>query len=440
MSVWLMALLLFGTLFILLAAGLPVAFSMGGVAVLATIFLWGSHGLLNIALKAFGETQNFIMIAVPLFVLMANVLERSGIAERLYQTAYLWMGRLRGGLAAGTVTICTIFAAMSGISVTGVVTMGLVALPSMLKRRYDKQMVMGSIMAGGSLGILIPPSIPMIIYGMLVQTSVGRLFAAGMIPGLILTFIFISYILVRCYFRPELGPPVPPEERVNLGMKFQSLWATILPICLVVFVLGSIYSGIATPSEAAAVGAFGSLICAAIFHKLNWSVIKDVAYRTLAVTGMIMWLVIGVKCFTAVFIAIGGPELITDIIHSLPVNRWAIIIIMQVIWLIMGCFMDPMGITFLTIPIFVPIIKTLGFDPVWFGVLYVINCEMGEITPPYGLNLFWLKAIVPPDITLGDIYRSVAPFVVIQLLILIACMIFPQIVLWLPDMLFEITS
>lgn len=268
----------------------------------------------------------------------------------------------------------------------------------------------------------------------------GRLFAGGMLPGLLLTSVFIIYTLMKCKFQPSFGPPVPPEERVSWGEKIRSLWTTFLPICLIILVLGSIYSGIATPSEAAVVGAFGSLVCAAIYRTLKWSVFKDVAYRTAMVTGMIMWLVIAVKCFTAVFIAIGGPELITGFVDGLPVNRWAIVIMMQVIWIIMGCFMDPLGITFLTIPIFVPIIKELGFNPVWFGVIYVINNEMGELTPPYGLNLFWLKAIVPPDITMGDIYRSVTPFVVLQLLGLIICMIFPQIVLWLPDVFFGATS
>ena len=440
MSIWLIAALMVGSLLVLLAAGLPVAFSVGTIAVIFTFILWGPSALLNIALTAFGETKDFVMIAVPLFMLMGIALEGSGIADRLYQAAYIWFGRLRGGLAAGTVLICTLFAAMSGVSSTSTVTMGIVSFPSMLKRKYDKKLIAGSIMAGGALGILIPPSLGMITYAVFASESLGRLFAGGLIPGLLLSSLFILYILIRSYLQPQLAPSIPVEERTNWREKVLSLRSTILPILLVILVLGSIYSGIATPTEAAAVGAIGAFACAAVSRSLKWSVTKNVAFRTLSITAMIMWILIAGRAFSSVFIAAGAQDLVSEFVLSLPVNRWLIIIMMQIIWFAMGCFFDPMTITLLTIPIFVPIIRSLGFDGVWFGVLYIMNNETAFLTPPYGLNLFYLKAVAPKEVSMEDIYKSVLPFVSLQLVGLALVMVFPAIAMWLPNTLFGVSG
>lgn len=435
MSVELITLLLFGSLVVLLALGLPFVFALGGVAVIFAFFLWGPQSLYLFAITPFRATTSFILVAAPLFIFMGSMLERSGIADELYETMYRWIGHLRGGLAMGTVGICTLFAAMAGTSSAGTVTMGIVAIPAMLKRNYNKSITLGSVAAGGALGTLIPPSVMMIIYGVIAEESVGRMFMGGLFPGLVFSSLFITYIGMRCYLQPNMGPAVPPEERYRWREKLTSLKGTALPILLVVLVLGSIFLGIATPSEAAGVGAAGSLLVVFIHHKLTWSGLKEATYRSFRITAMVMWILIGAKCLTAVYIGIGAPELITEIVTRLPVSRWMILIGMQLSLFVMGMFLDPVGIIMLSVPIFVPIIKALGFDSLWFAILFICNMEMGFLTPPFGFNLFYLKGIVPKGITMGDIYRSVVFFVILQAVGLIIVMIFPQLVLWLPSMM-----
>ena len=436
MSIELITILIFGFVVVGLALGLPLAFALGGVAVVFTFFLWGPEALYMVASRTFGVMSAFILVAIPLFIFMANVLERSGSAEDLYSMMYHWMGPLRGGLAMGTVVICTLFAAMAGISGAATVTMGLIALPSMLKRHYDKNIAVGCIAAGGALGILIPPSVIMIIYALMAGVSVGKMFLGGIFPGLVLATLFIVYIGIRCAIQRDLGPVVPPEERVGWREKLISIRAVIIPVLLVIGVLGSIFTGIASPSEAAAIGATGSLLSAAIYRRLNWKMLKEAWYRTLKLNVMIMWIVVGASLFTAAYTAIGAPELIKTILMEMPGGRWGILIGIQATFFILGMFLDPTGIVLITTPIFVPIIKTLGFDPIWFGILFVINMEMAYLTPPFGFNLFYMKGVVPKGITMGDIYRSIVPFVGLQLVGLIICMIFPQIALVLPNLIF----
>jgi tripartite ATP-independent transporter DctM subunit len=436
MSIELITILIFGSVVVGLALGLPLAFALGGVAVVFTFFLWGPEALYMVASRTFGVMSAFILVAIPLFIFMANVLERSGSAEDLYSMMYHWMGPLRGGLAMGTVVICTLFAAMAGISGAATVTMGLIALPSMLKRHYNKNIAVGCIAAGGALGILIPPSVIMIIYALMAGVSVGKMFLGGIFPGLILATLFIVYIGIRCAFQRDLGPVVPPEERVGWREKLISIRAVIIPVLLVIGVLGSIFTGIASPSEAAAIGATGSLLSAAIYRRLNWKMLKEAWYRTLKLNVMIMWIVVGASLFTAAYTAIGAPELIKAILMEMPGGPWGILIGIQATFFILGMFLDPTGIVLITTPIFVPIIKTLGFDPIWFGILFVINMEMAYLTPPFGFNLFYMKGVVPKGITMGDIYRSIVPFVGLQLVGLIICMIFPQIALVLPNLVF----
>jgi tripartite ATP-independent transporter DctM subunit len=377
----------------------------------------------------------FTLLAIPLFIFMAMILERAGVADDLYTLMHRWMGPLPGGLAIGTVIICTIFAAMSGISGAATVSMGIIALPAMLSRGYDKTIAMGCISGGGALGILIPPSVPMILYATLTGVSIGGLFAGGILPGLLLAALFILYIGVRCHFQPNLGPPLPVEDRVSWREKFISLRAVLLPIMIIIMVLGSIYMGVCTATEASALGCVGAIISAVVYRKLNWTLIKESCFRTAALTALIIWILIGAYGFTAVYTGTGAHVLMEHIMMSIPGGRWAILITMQIIFFILGCILDPVGIIMICTPVFVPVITALGFDPLWFGVLFIMNMEMGYLTPPFGFNLFYMKAIVPKGITMTDIYRSIVPFVILQGIGLVIVIIFPEIALWLPSLI-----
>ncbi|MFC1860916.1 TRAP transporter large permease subunit [Chloroflexota bacterium] len=430
-------LLLFAVLILVLITGLPISFVLGGVATVFVLLLWGSKALMIISASAYGMLDNFVLVAAPLFIFMGMVLERSGIADSLYTMMYRWIGGLRGGLAVGTVIICTVFAAMTGISGAATVTMGVIALPSMLRHNYDKEIAVGCISAGGALGVLIPPSTLMILYGIFAQVSIGQLFAAGIFPGLVLSSLFITYIIIRCRIQPHLGPSVPLNEKATWEEKFVSLKGVILPIFLIILVLGTIFMGVTTPTEAAAMGALGSLVCAAIHRKLNWGTIKESSYQTLRVACMLVWIIIGGVCFTRVYTAIGAIDFMRETITALPVSPYLILVGMQFLLIFLGMLMDPGGIIMITTPVFVPIISTMGFDPVWFGALFIVNMEMGYLTPPFGFNLFYMKAIVPKSISMGDIYRSITPFVCLQLIGLVLLIVFPQIALWAPSMLFR---
>ena len=433
MSIELVTILLFGGLVLFLALGLPLAFVLGGVGVVGCYFLWGEKGLFLAAAQAYGAMGKFTLLAIPLFVFMAMILERAGVADDLYTMMHRWMGPVNGGLAIGTVLICAIFAAMSGISATATVSMGIIALPAMLSRGYDKIMAMGCISGGGALGILIPPSVPMILYATLTGESIGGLFAGGILPGILLTIIFIIYIGVRCFFQPHMGPALPKAERASWEEKLSSLKAVILPILIIIMVLGSIYAGVCTATEAATLGALGALLSAAVYRRLTWDLIKESCYRTASLTGMIIWILIGAYCFTAVYTGTGAHELMEKLLLSIPGGRYAILITMQIVFFILGCFLDPAGIIMICTPVFVPVIKSLGFDALWFGVLFIMNMEMGYLTPPFGFNLFYMKAIAPPGITMTDIYESIVPFVFLQGVGLIIVIIFPEIALWLPQ-------
>lgn len=435
MSIELITVLLFGALILFLALGLPLAFVLGGVGVVGSYLLWGDRGLYLITTQAYASMGKFTLLAIPLFIFMAMILERAGVADDLYTLMHRWMGPLPGGLAIGTVIICTIFAAMSGISGAATVSMGIIALPAMLSRGYDKTIAMGCISGGGALGILIPPSVPMILYATLTGVSIGGLFAGGIMPGLLLAAIFILYIGVRCHFQPNLGPPLPVEDRVSWREKFISLRAVLLPIMIIIMVLGSIYAGVCTATEASALGCVGAIISAVVYRKLNWTLIKESCFRTAALTALIIWILIGAYGFTAVYTGTGAHVLMEHIMMSIPGGRWAILITMQIIFFILGCILDPVGIIMICTPVFVPVITALGFDPLWFGVLFIMNMEMGYLTPPFGFNLFYMKAIVPPGITMSDIYRSIVPFVILQGIGLIIVVIFPEIVLWLPKLM-----
>jgi tripartite ATP-independent transporter DctM subunit len=436
MSIEITTLLFFLTLVFFLVLGLPLAFVLGGVSVLFLYFTWGADAFYMVASQMWGTMESFTLVAIPLFVFMAMLLERTGVARDLYRMMHLWCGGMRGGLAIGTLGICAVFGAMVGISGAAVVAMGTIALPAMLERGYDKRMVLGCINTGGGWGILIPPSIMMILYAMISGQSVGKMFAAGVLPGLLLVALTVTYVLVRSYLQPHLAPALPKEERGSWGEKFRAVRAVLLPIGIVVMVLGSIIGGLTTPTEAAAMGVFGALISAAVYRKLNWPVLQEAAIRTFKLTGMIAWILFAAHAFSSAYQGMGAQSLIEGLMMDLPGGRWAIVIFMMAIVFVMGMLLDPVGIMLITLPVFLPIIASLGFDPIWFGVLFVINMEIGYMTPPFGFNLFYLKGIVPPGITMKDIYWSVIPFVIVNIIGMGIIMIFPQIATYLPNSLF----
>ncbi len=433
METWLLTLIVLTSLILLLSLGVPIAFTLCGISTIGILFTWGPKGLLLLFNAAYAESTSFLLLAIPLFIFMANQLKFSGMGDDLYEMVYRWMGRVRGGLALGTVIICAIFAAMAGISSVATISMGLIALPSMLSRGYQQDLAVGSIAAGGALGILIPPSIIMILYGAMAEVSVGKMFIAGVIPGMLMCLIFMIYIAVRSYLNKEIAPAI--EESFTLKEKLIVLKGVILPICLVFLVLGVIYFGVCTPTEASAVGAFGAMCCAIFYGKFSWKNLKDSLWATIKVNAMVFWLIIGALAFTNFMAYSEIQDLIKDTILSLEYSRWIILIAMQLIFFVLGMFLDPAGIIMLTTPIFVPIIVELGFDPLWFGILFVINMEMAYITPPFGFNLFIMKGIVPPQISMANIYRAIIPFVFLQALCLILVMLFPSLATWLPELM-----
>lgn len=435
MSIEHVTLILVLSVFVLFAVGVPIAFALGAVGLVYSLVFFGPSFFPVAAQAALGSMTSFLMVAIAGFVFMGMILRYSGVAAAMYDTMSKWMGRLSGGLAIGTVLVSTAMAAMVGIISAGIMTAGTIAMPEMLKRKYDKRMVLGSIMSGGVLGTLIPPSVPMILYSLYSRQSVGRLFAGGMIPGLILSTLYVTYIGIRCLINPKMGPALPPEERVSWKGKVISLKDAVLFVLLIVGVLGSIFFGLATPTEASAVGALGAALIAAVYGKLSWAVIRDASYGTMKLLGMVLWIMVGIGIFNSFFMAIGGIDLIKNLVVG--VSPWTVLIGMQLSLFLLGMVMDDYAIVMIATPLYAPVIVSMGFDPIWFGILFIMNMGMGMMTPPYGFAHFYMKAVVPKDILMSDIWRSVIPFVGLQAIGLIIVMAFPQLVLWLPGLIFK---
>jgi len=436
MSIGILTAILFSTLIISLLTGCPVGFALGGVGLLLGLILIGPGSLIQGYFCTWAIMHSFIFIAVPLFILMGALLQRSGLAEALYHSLHLWMGRLNGALAIGSIIICTFMAAMMGVIAAGIITMGVIALPEMLKRGYDKKIAIGAIMAGGGLGSLIPPSIAMLVYAGFVQISVGKLFAGGIIPGLILSGLYMLYIGIRCRLNPALGPALPPEERGTLRQKIVSLKDSILAILLIVLVLGSIFAGIATPSEASAVGSLSALLICAIYRKLNWEVLKESIWLTTKIWGMVLWLLAGAFVFARLFTNLGAREMVESAIVGLGLTPILIVIVMMLIVIVMGTFVQESAIILIVGPIFNSLIVSLGFDPIWFAVLFIINIQIAQMSPPFGSALFLMKGTIPEE-SIGTIYRSALPFLALQVISLAICIAFPKMVIWLPNLLIK---
>jgi len=429
---------MFGGMCLLMLTGLPLTFTLGATSVATVLLMWGTEGGTSMIYYSFlSITYNFSLSAIPLFIFLGVVLEKSGIGEDFYDMIYKWLGGIPGGLAIGTLGVCAIVAAMVGQTGPATIMMGLIALPAMLKFGYDKRMCTGAIQAGGALGILIPPSVTFIIYGFLAQQSVGRLFAAGVMPGILLTILFMVYVLVRCKIQPHMGPPLPKEERATWAEKFKSLKGIILPSLLIFIVLGLIVFGVTSSTESAGIGAAGALLCAALRGTFNMKMLKNAVYSTANIMGTVMWIMIPAVAFSKIYQGLGAQQLVENFIQYFQLGPYGVLALMMLSYYLLGCFLETGAIIFLTIPLYLPIIINFGFDPIWFGVLYVMNMESAYLTPPYGFNLFYMKAIAPKEVTLVDIYWSVVPFVGLQVLGLIIVIIFPEIALWLPNLLFN---
>jgi tripartite ATP-independent transporter DctM subunit len=428
-------LLVVGAMLLLMLAGVPLAWIMMTIAVVCTLAWLGPVGLPLVASRVYGFVSEYVFVAVPLFVLMACILERSGVAKDLYDAMRLLAGRLPGGVAVQTTLVAIVMAAMTGIIGGEVVLLGLIALPQMLRLGYDRKLAIGVICAGGSLGTMIPPSVVLLVYGLTAGVSIGDLFLAAVLPGLLLGSLYIGYVMLRCWLNPALGPPAPPEELdVPLAEKLRLLKGLILPILIIVWVLGSIYGGIASVTESAGVGCVGAILSAAIRRELNLEMLKAALIQTMTTVGVIIWLTLGANAFIGIYNIMGGTGYLRGLIGGLPLPPLAIVLVMMAILLVLGCIIDWIGICLLTMPIFVPVIKALGYDPVWFGVLFCMNMQVSYLSPPFGPAAFYLKGVAPPDVTLQEIFGSVWPFIGLQLVGLMVVLLFPGIALWLPSL------
>jgi tripartite ATP-independent transporter DctM subunit len=441
--------LMFGSLALLLMAGLPLSFVTGGLACVF-LFIFGDAQMLNILpSRIFPLMTDYQLSAIPLFIFMASMLERAGIIEELYDMVYKLLGGLRGGLAISTIIASTLLAAMCGVIGATEVTMGMIALPAMVRRHYHPTIACGSILAGGTLGILIPPSILAILFAVVAQQSVGELFIGAVVPGLILSGLYIAYIAIMTFFKPELGPALPVDERISTSEKIHLLRNMAAPIALVTLVLGIIFAGIATPVEAAGVGTFGAIVVASMHRRMNWTNLRAAAITTLRVTGMVLWIIFGATLFVGFYVVNGGQEFVNETIIGTGLGPYGILILMMVILVVLGMFLDWVGILLLAVPIFVPLMNSLSFDGVfglpgvppedlalWFGVVYMVNMQMSFLSPPFGYALFYLKSVAPPEISMAQIYRSSIPFLFLQATGLAICVIFPDVVLWLPRLIY----
>ena len=435
---------MFAALFLGIFSGHPLGFVLGGVGVLFQfIFSTLVDGMaLSASMGLFATTtwrvmNDFVLMAVPLFIFMAQLLNASGVAEGLFDAVHMVLGPVRGGLGLAVILVCTVFAASAGVVGATEVAVGMMAIPALLKRKYDIPLTAGAICAGGTLGIIIPPSIMLVFYASLANLSAGQLFVAAFSPGLLLAFAYMAYIAIRCFITPELGPPMPVEERNHsLNEIIVTLSKNLLPpVFLVLMVLGSIIAGVATPTEAAGLGCLGSFILAVVYKKVNLELIKSAAINTLKTTSMIYCLAIGGACFQSTFLMLECGDAITGFLTCIE-NPYLVLVLMMGTVFLLGMFIDWVGILLITVPIFAPVVEELGFDPVWFAILVAINLQMAFLTPPFGYSMFYLKGISPDEITMPLIYKGVVPFICLQWAVLITCMVFPDVIMWLPRMIF----
>jgi len=433
-----MPLIMFTFVFALLLLGYPVAFTIGGVAMFFGFFNFGPEFFGLLPLRIWGTMTNFTLMAVPLFIYMGVMLEKSGLAEELLETMSLVFAKIKGGLAVSVVFVGALMGASTGIVGATVVTMGLLSVPTMLKRNYNKSLTTGTVAASGTLGQIIPPSIVLVLLGDIMNISVGDLFVGAVIPGLILVGLYMLYILIVAQVKPQWAPPIPKEELDLISRKeliTRVSKALIPPLTLMVCVLGSIFAGIASPTEAASVGAVGATILTVIHGKFNLKIVQEVMKTTTNLTCMVFIILVGATTLGLVFRGLDGDTLVRNLIHALPFGKWGILFIVMSIIFIAGFFLDFIEITFIHVPVLAPIMVAMGVDPLWLAVLIAVNLQTSFLTPPFGFSLFYLKGVCPPQVQTMDIYKGIVPFVIIQLLGLLAICIWPEAVTWLPKVL-----
>ena len=431
------SLLMFPALLIALFLGFPVAFSMMGVALFFGLMTFGDSVIFQFVQKVNDVASNFVLAAVPLFVFMGSMMERSGIAERLFEAVHLWTRRLPGGLALGTIIMCVIFAASTGVIGATESVVGLLAIPVMMKYAYDRGLISGTICAGGSLGTIIPPSVVVVVLGPVADVSVGDLFVGMIFPGLIMAATYLVYILGRCILDPKAGPRLPRDDsEPALVEKIRiSIIALVPPVLMIFAVLGSIMLGWAAPTEAAGLGAFGAVLLTLMYRSFTLGVLKEALVKTLKVTCMIMLILLGGNMFAGVFVGSGGVSLANQLIEAANLSPWATLLIFLLISFIAGFFLDWISVLLIFIPVFMPLINGYGFDPVWFCILFLIVIQTSYLTPPMAPAIFYLRGISPPEITLNHMFKGVVPFILLQLITLGVVMSFPSIALWLPSKL-----
>ncbi|HSO06220.1 MAG TPA: TRAP transporter large permease subunit [Pelomicrobium sp.] len=424
-------------MFVLIFLGVHVAFALMGTALMFGFAIFQGAVIFQFMEKIEDIASNFVLAAVPLFVFMGTMLERSGIAEQLFEAVHLWTRRLPGGLALGTVIMCVIFAASTGVIGATETVVGLLAIPAMMKYGYNKPLICGTICAGGSLGTIIPPSVVVVVLGPVANVSVGDLMVGMIFPGMIMAGLYLLYILVLCLIRPEAGPRIPPssDDPPLVQRLLTTAHALVPPLFMIFAVLGSIMLGWAAPTEAAALGAFGAILLTIFYRRFSLATLKDSALKTLRITSMIMAILLGGTIFTGVFFAGGGINLTNQLVSHMDLGPWGLLFLLLGICFLAGFVLDWISILLIFIPIFMPLVNGAGFDPVWFCILFLIIIQTSYLTPPLAPAIFYLRGIAPPSITLIDMYKGVVPFILLQVATLAVVMTFPQTVLWLPDKL-----
>ncbi len=435
MSFEAIAVLMFSSMMILLITGQRVFAAIGFVAAVSAFFLWGTGGS-DIPFSAAIKLMNWYpLLTLPMFIFMGFVMSESGIADDLYKMFHVWMGSVNGGLAIGTIGLMVLISAMNGLSVAGMAIGATIALPELLKRNYDKLMVTGVIQAGSSLGILVPPSVVLVLYAMIARQPVGQLWLAGVFPGLMMALLFVLYIGIRCRIQPHLGPPLSEEDRdIPRAEKFRLLRAGILPFVIFFAMMIPFVKGWTSLVESSAIGAMTAFVSAILKGRMTRQVFEKSVRSTLGVSCMFMWIILAALAFGAVFDGLGAVKAIENLfVGEWGLNPWVILVLMQLSFLLMGTFLDDTAMLVIVAPLYIPLVGALGFDLIWYGVLYTITCQIAYMTPPFGYNLFLMRAMAPPEITIVDIYRSIVPFVLVMVVALLLVGVFPQIALWLPN-------
>jgi len=436
----LLTILMFSGLLLGLFMGHPLAFVLGGLAVIFGLIGWGPSVFYIFMNRIWGTMDNYVLLAIPLFIFMAQLLDKSGVAEDLFKALRYLLGQTKGGIALAVIVVSTIFAACTGIIGASVVTMGLLAIPMMKRYGYDEELSYGSICAGGTLGILIPPSIMLVVMASQATLSVGKLFAGAVFPGLILSFLYLAYVAIRCALKPELGPPISKEERAevtNAEVAWLVVKSLIPPMILILGVLGSIFFGIATPTEASGVGAFLSFLMVIGYGKFTWRGLYEAVVQTAKTNTMVIMILCGATCFTGVFLGVGGGDVVTDFVMGLGLGKWGTFWVMMAIVFLLGMFIDWIGIVLICFPLFLPIAKQLGFDMIWFVIMMAVNLQASFLTPPFGYALFYIKGVDPENIDIRKVYRGIIPFVILMVIGLIVCSLFPKAIMWLPNLIVD---